>query len=177
MTQDVLKYLQPNAAIPIDMETTSLLVNALKKALAEHAMREVQRLGQEIEQDADSFCDSNCVWTDHHPDCKLAQPDQEPVGHREGYWCVDLTCKKCYSADFRLKHTPPQRTEQEPAGWEVGVVDGVVTRRLAPPQRTWVGLTDEDYFAVLEKLQNLYHRPPIAIFAKAIEQTLKEKNT
>ena len=51
MTQDVLKYLQPNAAIPIDMETTSLLVNALKKALADHAMREVQRLGQEIEQE------------------------------------------------------------------------------------------------------------------------------
>ena len=50
MTQDVLKYLQPNAAIPSDMETTSLLVNALKKALAEHAMRETQRLGQEIEQ-------------------------------------------------------------------------------------------------------------------------------
>ena len=45
-----------------------------------------------------------------------------------------------------------------------------------PPQRTWVGLTDEDYFAVLEKLQNLYHRPPIAIFAKAIEAKLKEKN-
>ena len=51
MTQDVLKYLQPNAAIPIDMETTSLLVNALKKALSEHAMRETQRLGQEIEQE------------------------------------------------------------------------------------------------------------------------------
>ena len=51
MTQDVLKYLQPNAAIPIDMETTSLLVNALKKALAERAMSEVQRLGQEIEQE------------------------------------------------------------------------------------------------------------------------------
>jgi len=38
-----------------------------------------------------------------------------------------------------------QEIEQEPAGWEVGVVDGVVTRRLAPPQRTWVGLTDEEY--------------------------------
>jgi hypothetical protein len=50
MTKDVLKYLQPNAVIPIDMETTSLLVNALKKALSEHAMRETQRLGQEIEQ-------------------------------------------------------------------------------------------------------------------------------
>ena len=51
MTRDVLKYLQPNAAIPIDMETTSLLVNALKKALADHAMSKVQRLGQEIEQE------------------------------------------------------------------------------------------------------------------------------
>jgi hypothetical protein len=51
MTKDVLKYLQPNAAIPIDMDTTSLLVNALKKALSEHAMQEVQRLGQEIEQE------------------------------------------------------------------------------------------------------------------------------
>lgn len=53
MTRDVLKYLQPNAAIPIDMETTSLLVNALKKALADHAMKETQRLGQEIEPVAD----------------------------------------------------------------------------------------------------------------------------
>ena len=21
----------------------------------------------------EKFCDSNCVWTDHHPDCRLAQ--------------------------------------------------------------------------------------------------------
>ncbi len=45
----------------------------------------------------------------------LAQPEQS---HRDGYWCVDLTCNKCYSADFRFKHTtPPQRTEQEPVAW------------------------------------------------------------
>lgn len=35
MTKDVLKYLGPNAAIPIDMETTIMLVNALKEALAQ----------------------------------------------------------------------------------------------------------------------------------------------
>jgi hypothetical protein len=35
MTQDVLKYLQPNAVIPIDMETTTALVNALKERLAQ----------------------------------------------------------------------------------------------------------------------------------------------
>jgi hypothetical protein len=49
MNKDVLKYLQPNAVIPIDMETTTMLVNALKERLAD-PMREVQRLGQEIEQ-------------------------------------------------------------------------------------------------------------------------------
>ena len=32
------------------------------------------------------------------------------AAHREEYWCADLTCKKCYGADFRFKHAPPQRT-------------------------------------------------------------------
>lgn len=27
----------------------------------------------------EKFCDENCVWTDHHPNCKLEQPAQEPV--------------------------------------------------------------------------------------------------
>jgi hypothetical protein len=53
-------------------------IAALKKQLADYPMREVQRLGQEIEQ---------C----NYPDCKcptenpclkgLAQPEQEPVAH------------------------------------------------------------------------------------------------
>ena len=40
MIKDVLKYLEPNACVPIDMETTIMLVNTLKEALA-------QRTGQE----------------------------------------------------------------------------------------------------------------------------------
>ena len=29
---------------------------------------------------ADKFCDANCVWTDHHPDCNMvADKLQEPV--------------------------------------------------------------------------------------------------
>jgi hypothetical protein len=38
-------------------------------------------LAQPAQQDVDRFCDANCVWTDHHPDCKLAQPEQEPVAN------------------------------------------------------------------------------------------------
>ena len=30
--------------------------------------------------------------------------------HLDAYWCADLACTKCYTADFRFKHTsPPQR--------------------------------------------------------------------
>ncbi len=51
---------------------------------------------------------------------------------------------------------PDQNELQEPMAWEVGVVDGVVTRRLAPPQRK--PLTDDLYnellFAVGNKCPN-----------------------
>ena len=46
-------------------------INAIKEALAQPNPWE-------------KFCDSNCVWTDHHPDCKLAE--QKPVA-----WTLLLT--------------------------------------------------------------------------------------
>ncbi|CAB4127028.1 hypothetical protein UFOVP254_15 [uncultured Caudovirales phage] len=53
--------------------------------------------------------------------------------------------------------------------------------KIAPPQRTWVGLTDEEIYSVLDNLQVMHHRPPTTdsrvIFALAIEAKLKEKNT
>jgi len=76
---------------------------------------------------------------------------QEPVAHRDGYWCADLTCKKCYSADFHLKHTPH------------------------PPQRTWQGLTDEEIKTIC--LDNGWDSSWQSLrFAQAIEAKLKEKN-
>jgi hypothetical protein len=92
-------------------------IAAIKEALAD-PMRETQRLGQEIEQDADSFCDSNCVWTDHHPDCKLAQPEQEPVAHckvrplrgDESFPKVEIDWVN-QPVPGPLFTTPPQRTE------------------------------------------------------------------
>jgi hypothetical protein len=61
----------------------------------------------------------------------LAQPVQEPVAlpHRSGNWCIDLTCSKCYSAEFRFKHTSQQ-------------------------QRPWVGLTDTEVQAWLDENVN-----------------------
>jgi hypothetical protein len=48
-------------------------------------------------------------------------------------------------------------------------------------QRSWIDLTDEDIFCVLNELQAIYNGPPTTdtrvIFARAIEAKLRSKNT
>jgi len=79
---------------------------------------------------------------------RTEQPAQEPVGHRVGFWCADLTCNKCYSAEFRFKH-------------------------IAPQQRQWVGLTDAEK---QEIYRSTMRGTSIYGFSDAIEAKLKEKN-
>lgn len=97
-------------------EKQQAAITAIKGALADHALQEVQRIGQEI--------------------------------------------------------------EQEPAGWEVGVVDGVVTRRLAPPQRTWVDLTDVDRNDCLVEADpcECLATPEAQELMRCVETKLKELN-
>ena len=86
MTKDVLKYLQPNAVIPIDMETTTALVNALKERLAQPEQEPM-------------------AWIHIDPDkpkVKFLEWKENEHGYR-GRWI-----KK------PLYLHPPQRTEQEP---------------------------------------------------------------
>ena len=101
MTKDVLKYLQPNAVIPIDMETTTALVNALKE--------------------------------------RLAQPEQEPT-----------------------------------AKYSDIVSDGGLDPRNkfdVSPQRTWVGLTLEQYVAINSSCTTVDQA------VGSTERQLKENNT
>ena len=100
-------------------------ITAIKQALADHAIREVQRLGQEIEQ-------GPVAW--RNAAIRVGE-DLSSVGP-DGYY--DMTAQQWL--DWAMEQQPHGKNslaqpEQEPAGWEVGVVDGVVTRRLAPPQR------------------------------------------
>jgi hypothetical protein len=37
----------------------------------------------------EKFCDSNCVWTDHHPDCKLAQRTWAGLTDEDIGMCLD----------------------------------------------------------------------------------------
>jgi hypothetical protein len=102
----------------------------------------------------EKFCDSNCVWTDHHPDCKLAK--QEPVAWEQFY--PDM-------GKPQLAHLPPPecKTEAEKTAYAFGWFKSMEA------QRTWVGLTDEEYAKLAEEFG------PFPI--NQIEAKLKEKNT
>jgi hypothetical protein len=50
-----------------------------------------------------SLCEANVVLNK----ALIRQRDAIQRQHTEGKWCVDLMCNKCYSADFRFKHTAP----------------------------------------------------------------------
>jgi hypothetical protein len=95
---------------------TSEAITAIEEALAEHAMREVQRLGQEIEQKI------GCV--NHDCDQCKAQPEQEPVA-----WMNDSTPAGIFARHKKGAEnfgcTIPLYTHQQ-------------------PKREWVGLTDEE---------------------------------
>ena len=121
MTQEVLKLSQEALAGLKDVEkqVRELIAEnkALKEALREHAMREVQRLGQKIEQ--------------------------EPIGTvkelftQTAWERLDLRG----STKVYLNTTPPQRGK-EPVKYSDYEPDGVHHNK--PPQRAWVGLTDEE---------------------------------
>ena len=51
-------------------------ITAIKAALANEALERKAENARELGLDYEpweNFCDSNCVWADHHPDCKLAK--------------------------------------------------------------------------------------------------------
>jgi hypothetical protein len=142
MTKDVLKYLQPNAVIPIDMETTTALVNALKERLAQE--KALQALHNENERLG--------LYEDAY-----AQPELEPLawgvflGNLHDMFFTqeeaqEMASLKGSHAEVRpLYTTPPQRTEQEPTPeikYKMIVIDDLhpqgipVEQWVNPPQRT-----------------------------------------
>lgn len=86
-------------------------IAALKEALAEHAMREVQRLGQEIEQDHTYGYASRlavAIWQEHY---MKDAPKWKPLDTTEGVLTQidNMTCG--------LVKEKPIQPEQEPVAW------------------------------------------------------------
>lgn len=118
--QKVEQYIKPYAIVPVDMQTTQLLVNALR--------------------------------------AKLSEPEPEPVAWMEIENYLDeenLWCERKVLSEYDNGRNMPLYT--------------------APPQREWVGLTDDKYEAMAEQyVTNCYF--DTLKYAKAIEAKLKEKN-
>ena len=67
----------------------------------------------------------------------------------------------------------------EPFGWTdcAETDEGAVALYQAPPQRTWVGLTDDEVAQAMYRADAIFTGPMQFKFAKEIEAKLKEKNT
>ena len=134
-------------------------ITAIKEALAEHAMQEVQRLGQEIEQ---CQC-TECQIKPHASDCAVhsepaypkgkcdcgAQPEQEPV-----------------ATDWNAVHEKLALVWYRELSADEGLDEIQDLINTTPPQRTWVELSDE-------QIEDCYKQGGIG---RAI-QLFKEKNT
>lgn len=69
-----------------------------------------------LAQPDEKFCDTHCVWTDHHPDCALAQErsdvqlEPEPVAWMDGYrniYSPEEKAAGCEEAAIPLYTAPP----------------------------------------------------------------------
>jgi hypothetical protein len=170
---------------PINKQTEEA-ITALEEALAEHAMQEVQRLGQEIEQCQCPKCQikphaSDCAvhsepaYPKGKCDCK-AQPEQEPVAWLHNFIDGGISIGK-----------RPADLERHPDRWTALYKDpkpcptcealartvmlDQTSHDTTPPQRTWVGLTEQD----LDYLCNLAYTGDEE-FALAVQAKLMEKN-
>jgi len=114
------------------------------------------------------FCDLSCKEPKHLQASQSKEPEQEPVATLFGSLPVYDT-------------TTPQRTEQEPvaysgngsAGREADVRPTGFFFQM--PQRTWVGLTDEERNEIANK--TFGREGALTLYTEAIEAKLKEKNT
>ena len=99
-----------------------------------------------------------CGWKTLIPDdaclnCERAQPQQEPVA----WMREDEDCSDCIVWQQTEEHTIPLYT--------------------TPPQRTWVGLTDEELPPLVGDNGKYMELQQVRRFYKYIEAKLKEKNS
>ena len=157
MTQEIIEMAQECGLVGMRPHLDGIYIESLlafaklvaDKALAEHAMREVQRLGQEIEQEPVVCPECKAVVLYECVACSSnnypPQPEQEPVA----YLCENAVGHRY----FRWKK--PSSTYKP------------LPLYITPPQRTWVGLTGLDQ----KELMAMSARD--AVFAT--EAKLKEK--
>jgi hypothetical protein len=98
---------------------------------------------------------------------KLAQPEQEPVAYE-------------YFKDWMVKEMPPMTIIGNPEWWAKRIYERFIY--TAPPQRTWVGLTGNEWFEwwrvskIADETEAEIDFADFLIIALAVTDKLKEKN-
>jgi hypothetical protein len=130
-----------------DRQSFIKALEAFAKLVREDALAQLAPVQELVEK----FCDANCTWSDHHPDCKFAQPApvqepvQEPVAdawmHKDGR----LTDAKAKTARVENFHgwrpmafidspTPPAQPEKRNFCPRCGKRAGDYIHTCTPPQ-------------------------------------------
>ena len=183
MTQEVLKQMyQLLLTEPHAPTVCAQLERIAREALAEHAMRETQRLGQEIEQKI------GCV--NHDCDQCKAQPEQEPVAFAS-HGVINWIADKQFQHEADLYTTPPQQT------W-VGLNDDEIDylihlaytgdeefvqtieaklkeKNLPCIKPKWIGLTEKEHTDIAVECGCM--SADWVFYGAAVERKLKERNT
>jgi hypothetical protein len=190
------------------------LLNDVEKALADHAMREVQRLGQEIEHDdiasilaCRDMLDAQPVpprtWVGsgdlEDSNAYLTPPQRTdlPAPVQECFVCDGkgfigeggYKCRRCDGVGATLSaeqqaQEPVTITNEMAFAFHGALTDGAIgegeveeiktglaaafAHITTPPQRTWVGLTDEE-------IDNINYTTA-HMLAREVEAKLKERN-
>jgi hypothetical protein len=153
------------------------LLNDVEKALAEHAMQEVQRLGQEIEQEPVAWLLTDKNINSLQVDSIHRLIDRLKHAHHTDL-CVRINGQdEWFEADW-LKHmvrvTPPQRTEQEPDDIaSIIACRDMLDAQPVPPRRTWVGLNEQQRNDIEDACEMIIGKPAFDL----IDAALKGNNT
>jgi hypothetical protein len=137
-----------------DCDQFDAVAENLRKAIQEEALRNVQRLGQEIEQEQVSYLGNGTAGRENMTAptgffFQMPKESQEPEAWNSG-----------------VPPLYPQIKDDETISVEY-------LETTQQPQRTWVGFTDEER----EKHRDDWHSNIHDKEFKAIEAKLKEKNT
>jgi hypothetical protein len=132
-------------------DRAKVAITAIKAALLSRSDEEAK------DEPWEKFCDSNCVWTDHHPDCKLGK--DEPAAWMYPDDLKRFETSETFAQAYSIEMVSPTQGETVPL-------------YTTPPQRTWVGLTDEERGECI----NANFGTGLWFMAKDIEAKLKEKN-
>ena len=122
---------------------------------------DMQRVIDLAEKQQDNFCDNNCVWTDHHPDCKLGQPDRQELQAKGKHPAPCARFCEANAFQIEIRNLKAKLENQNPEWYHTKNTHGcdvfyhkteersymfgqITPLYTTPPQRTWVGLTRSD---------------------------------